>query len=97
MSRFKKPSSLSSLLSGVVDDLGVKTRLGEAGVEDTWRKVAGPQADRVTRRVRMTDGKLTVYLTDATWRHALHAQREDWKDRVNEALGQPLVQEIVFR
>ena len=72
-------------------------RLGQARVEETWRRVAGPQAARVTRRVRMSEGRLMVYLTDATWRHALHAQREDWRDRLNQALGEDLVSEIQFR
>lgn len=97
MSRFRPPKSLSTLLPDVVDDLGVSRRLDEARVEETWRVVAGPQAARVTSRVRMVDGTLTVYLTNATWRHALHAQREDWRHRVNEALGSEVVTEIVFR
>jgi predicted nucleic acid-binding Zn ribbon protein len=97
MGRARHPSSLSSLLSAVVDDMGISDRLGDTNVEETWKKVVGPQAARVTRRVRMAGGRLTVYLTDATWRHALHAQREEWRDRVNEAVGQPLVKEILFR
>lgn len=97
MSRFKRPSPLGSLLSDLVDDLGIAGRLDQTQVEETWKKVAGPQAARVTRRVRMQDGTLTVYLTNATWRHALHAQRDDWRDRLNEALGSESVSEIVFR
>ncbi|MFT5142802.1 MAG: putative nucleic acid-binding Zn ribbon protein [Rhodothermales bacterium] len=77
--------------------MGISDRLGDTNVEEAWKKVAGPQAARVTRRVRMAGGRLTVYLTDATWRHALHAQREEWRDRVNESVGQPLVKEILFR
>ncbi len=97
MSRFKRPSPLSSLLSDVADDLGISRRLDETQIEETWRAVAGVQSARVTRRVRMQKGVLTVYLTDATWRHALHAQREDWRVRLNEALGEDVVSEIVFR
>ncbi|MBO6574893.1 MAG: DUF721 domain-containing protein [Rhodothermales bacterium] len=97
MSRFRKPNSLSSLLGNVVEDLGLSTRLNETKVEETWRQLAGPQADRVTRRVRMKDGVLTVYLTDATWRHALHAQRKEWCTRLNVALDGEPVREIIFR
>ncbi|NNE70836.1 MAG: DUF721 domain-containing protein [Rhodothermales bacterium] len=97
MSRFKRPSQLGSLLSDLVDDLGLAGRLDEAKVEETWKQVVGPQAGRVTRRVRMHGGTLTVYLTDATWRHALHAQRAEWRERLNDALGSEAVSEIVFR
>ncbi|MFT4604112.1 MAG: putative nucleic acid-binding Zn ribbon protein [Rhodothermales bacterium] len=97
MSRFKRPSSLSSLLSDVTQDLGITRRLDETQIEETWKSVAGVQAARVTRRVRMNRSVLTVYLTDATWRHALHAQRKEWRVRLNEALGHELVSEIVFR
>lgn len=97
MSRFKRPSPLSSLLSDVAEDLGISGRLDETQIEETWKSVAGVQAARVTRRVRMTRGVLTVYLTDATWRHALHAQREEWRTRLNEAIGHETVSEIVFR
>lgn len=97
MSRFKKPAPLASLLRGVVDDLGLTDRLDDTRIEEAWRKLAGPAAERVTSRVRMQDGRLTVYLNDATWRHALHAEREAWRLRINEAVGRNAVQEILFR
>jgi predicted nucleic acid-binding Zn ribbon protein len=95
--RRKSATSLSSLLSGVIDDLGVSKRLDETNVEEAWRSIAGPQVARVTNRVRMRDGRLTIFLTDAAWRHALHAERPAWMRRVNEALGRDVVKEILFR
>jgi len=36
-------------------------------------------------------------MRSAAWRHTLHLQREDWRQRLNEHLGREVVREIVFR
>lgn len=97
MTRRKSPSRLGELIPDAVDALGVSDRLDEARIEMIWRGMAGPQVERVTRRVRLQGDRLVVQLTSAAWRQALHQQREAWRARINEAIGRDRVREIVFR
>lgn len=97
MNRRKSPASLGELIPGVVDDLGLTDRLDETRVESEWRKIAGPKIGRVTRRVRLHGDKLVIQLDSAAWRQALHMQRDEWKERINEAIGGDRVAEIIFR
>jgi predicted nucleic acid-binding Zn ribbon protein len=97
MSRRKAPASLGDLIPEVVDDLGLTDRLDEARIEAEWRAMAGPRIGRITRRVRLHGDRLVVQLDSATWRQALHMQREEWRQKINEAIGRERVREIVFR
>ncbi|CAM3206595.1 DUF721 domain-containing protein [Rhodothermus bifroesti] len=91
------PRPLGAVLKEVIERLGLKSRIEAAQVVETWAALAGPQINRVTDAVWVRDGTLYVKLTSAAWRHTLHLQREQWRLRLNEALGKPLIQEIVFR
>ncbi len=91
------PRPLGAVLKEVIERLGLKSRIEAAQVVETWAALAGPQINRVTDMVWVRDGTLYVKLTSAAWRHTLHLQREQWRLRLNEALGKPLIQEIVFR
>ncbi len=91
------PRPLGAVLREVIERLGLKSRIEAAQVVETWAALAGPQINRVTDAVWVRDGTLYVKLTSAAWRHTLHLQREQWRLRLNEALGKPLIQEIVFR
>ncbi len=97
MTRRKTPASLGDLIPGVVDDLGLTDRLDEARVEAEWRRIAGPAIGQVTRRVRLHGDRLVVQMDSAAWRQALHMQREEWRVRINEAIGSDRIREIVFR
>ncbi len=95
--RRKSASSLAELIPDVVEDLGVGDRLDQARIEEAWRQVAGEQIGRVIGRVRLSGDRLTVEVTSSAWRQALTMQREDWRARLNEAVGAERVREIVFR
>lgn len=92
-----KPTALGALLENVIDSMGLQPRIDAARVVEAWAVVAGPQICAVTERARYQDGALSVHLTSAVWRHSLHTQRSQWRNRLNEELGGDLVREIVFR
>lgn len=95
--RRKSASSLADLIPDVVDDLGVRDRLDQARIEEAWRQIAGDRIGQVTGRVRLQADRLTVEVTSSAWRQALTMQREDWRRRLNEAIGAERVRDLVFR
>jgi len=97
VNRRRSPASLGDLIPDLVEDLGLTDRLDEARIEEEWKKLAGPGIGRVTRRVRLHGDRLVIQLDSATWRQALHMQREQWRERINEVVGGERIREIVFR
>jgi predicted nucleic acid-binding Zn ribbon protein len=92
-----RPQRLGDVLSGVIDELGLRKKLDEARVVEAWKGVAGPQVERETERAWVKGGRLYVKIQSAAWRQELQMQRGRWKERLNDELGRALVDEIVFR
>lgn len=97
MARKHKTQTLGTVLGGVIDSLGLRTRINEARVVEGWAILAGPQINAVTHSAWVKDGKLYVKITSAAWRQELHLQRQAWRKHLNEHLGASLVRDIVFR
>lgn len=93
----KSPRPLGKVLNGLINDLGMRRKINEARVIETWAMLAGPQINAVTNSVRMRGPALHVQLNSAAWRHELHLSRFAWRSRLNKELGEDLVREIVFR
>ena len=97
MIRKNSASALADLIPAVIDELGVGERLEQTAIEEAWRELAGPQLERVTGRVRLHKGRLTVEVKSSAWRQALTMQKEAWRQRLNDALGSERVADLVFR
>ena len=91
------PQPLGQILKEVIERWGLRGRIDAVHIIETWAALAGPRINRVTDSAGVRDRKLYVRLTSAAWRHTLHLQREQWRARLNEALGAPLIDEIVFK
>ena len=92
-----EPISLGRALRAWIDQHGLRQRVDEAQAIETWAHLAGPAILRVTAGVTARHGVLTVRLTSAMWRHHLHQQREEWRQKLNQALGREVIDEVVFR
>lgn len=91
------PQRLGAVLAEFVDRYGYRDQLDAARAVEAWPGLAGPAVAGVTERVWMQDGTLFVKVSSAPWRHQLQFQREGWRQRLNEHLGRPVVDEVVFR
>ncbi len=97
MCRSRETQALGNVLGGVIDKMGLRPKINAARIVETWAIMAGPQINNVTSNVWFRHGRLFVQLTSAAWRHELHMQRYTWQQRLNDQLGDVLVDEIVFR
>jgi predicted nucleic acid-binding Zn ribbon protein len=91
------PQPLGAVLGALFQERGYRQKIDEARAVDAWKQVAVAGAVRATETAWIRDGVLTVKLRSAAWRHTLHLQREDWRQRLNAHLGREVVREIVFR
>ncbi len=97
MSRSDGPQKLGDLLESLVDRLGIRNEIDEAEVIETWAALAGPGVNAVTDGAWLRGRKLFVKITRPGRRQDLHLDRSNWRDRLNERLGEDRIEEIVFR
>lgn len=88
---------LGRALKAWIDENGLRQRVDEARAVEVWAHLVGPAILRVTDGVAVRHGVLTVRLTSAMWRHHLHQQREEWRQKLNARLGREVIDEVVFR
>ena len=91
-----KPQPLGDVLKGLIDRLGLRTRIDEARIVEAWAIIAGATINGVTDKAWVKNGRLYVRIHSAAWRHELHLRRQGWRARLNHHLGDELVREIVF-
>jgi predicted nucleic acid-binding Zn ribbon protein len=91
------PQPLGSILDDVLQRLNTGGKIDEARVVEAWATLVGPQINKVTESVWMNGRRLFVKIRSSAWRQELHLQRQQWRTRLNEELGQDLIQEVVFR
>lgn len=91
------PQPLGSILDDLLERLNVGGKIDEARVVEAWALLAGPQINNVTESVWMNGNRLFVKIRSSAWRQELHLQRQQWRTRLNDELGQDLIQEVVFR
>jgi predicted nucleic acid-binding Zn ribbon protein len=92
----RSPQPLGKVLNQLIDTMGARSRIDAARIVETWAVVAGHSINAVTRSAHVEKRKLIIRITSPTWRNELHMARRAWRDRLNEELGQALVDEIVF-
>jgi predicted nucleic acid-binding Zn ribbon protein len=97
MPRHEGPQPLGSVMKQLIDQLGIRKKIDAARVIETWAALAGPQINGVTDSVRLRGRTLHVKIRSSAWRHELHLQRGQWCRRLNEQLGEDLVEAIAFR
>lgn len=97
MSRSDKPQRVGKVLEALYDQLGIRAKISEAEIIETWAALAGPRVNAVTDSAWLQGNKLFVKVNSAAWRQQLHLNRSTWKDRLNQELGKDLVTEILFR
>ncbi|HET6993881.1 MAG TPA: DUF721 domain-containing protein [Chitinophagaceae bacterium] len=64
-------------------------------IEDVWEQIMGKTIARYTKQLQIIGDKLIITTEVAPLKQELIYQREKIKQRVNEALGQKVVNEVI--
>jgi len=88
---------MEGVLAGVIAELGIGGKLKQYEVLEQWHAIVGEQISRVTVPERMEAGKLFVHVTRSTWRNELIFLKAELIVRINTAIGQQVVNDIIFR
>lgn len=66
-------------------------------IEDIWEKIMGKTVARYTDKLQIFGDKLIITTQVAPLKHELAYQKEKIIQRVNEALGQKVISEVIIQ
>ena len=72
-------------------------KLLENRVVSSWGEIMGPTVASYTSNVEIRRQKLYVTLTSSVLRHSLSMSKDEIVKKINRALGDDVVTEVVFR
>ncbi len=91
------PVSFGSSVSRILESLGLTKRLRQYEVLDRWPSIVGERIAAAAEAVRIDEGKLFVHVKSAAWRNELIFLKRDLLRKINAAMGQEIVTDIIFR
>ncbi|WP_430811783.1 MULTISPECIES: DUF721 domain-containing protein [unclassified Carboxylicivirga] len=95
--RRRKTQAISDVIKEVLKKDNLNKGLLENRAVHYWTKVLGPAVGKATHRIYVRNGILYVEMTSSVLRNELMM----WKDKIiinlNQAIGDNIIQDIVFR
>ena len=95
--RKSNPKEISSSLTSALQQRGLSPRLKQYEVLEKWSSIVGEHIASVTTPQRMDNGKLVVHVTRSTWRNELVFLKKEIINKINKAMNQEIVKDIIFR
>ncbi len=89
--------SIGEALKQFLDGSRIKGGIQALQIEDVWGKVVGKTVARYTNKLQIIGDKLIITTDVAPLKQELIYQKEKIKQRVNEALGQNVIKEILIQ
>ena len=95
--RKSNPKHISNSIKSVFHQLGLGIKLREYEILDAWPRIVGKQIAKVTNAERINDGKLFIHVASSTWRSELVFLKKELIRKINQAMNQEIVKDIIFR
>lgn len=89
--------SLSEALQQFLEKSRLKGNVQALRIQDVWEEIMGKAIARYTESIQIVNHTLFITTSVAPLKNELLFQREKIIQRVNEALGEPVVREVVIR
>ena len=74
-----------------------KAQYDAARIEACWESVVGKTISRYTKSLKLNQHRLIITTEVAPLKQELLFSRDMIRTRINEALGEPIVEEVVIR
>ncbi len=89
--------NIRDVIRAYLNQSGLDKPLKERQLIQSWESLLGRSVARATKRIFIRDRKLFVYLSSSVIRHELFMLQEEILKKLNEAAGEEMVKEIIFR
>ena len=89
--------SLGDALKEFLNKSRLKGDIQALQIDDAWEDIMGKTVARYTDKIQIIGDKLFITTTGAPLKNELIYQREKIKQRVNEALGNSVIKEVIIK
>jgi hypothetical protein len=89
--------SLGDALKEFLKQSKLKSGVQALQVHDAWEKIMGKTISKYTDKIEIINSTLFISSTVAPLKNELHYQKEKIIERVNEALGEKIIKEVVIK
>lgn len=89
--------SMAEAIRQFLDKSRIKNPIQALQIEDVWESIMGKTIARYTDKIQVIQNKLIITTSVAPLKNELIFQRENIKLRVNEALGEAIIKEVVVQ
>ncbi len=89
--------SLAEAIRAYLKDSKLEKPLKERQLVQSWEGLLGKSVARATSKIYLKNGRLYVHLNSSVVKNELYMLQDEIKKKLNEAAGEELVMEIVFR
>jgi len=89
--------SISEAMQEFLKGSRIKGGIQALQIEDIWEEIMGKTVARYTDKLQIIGDKLIITTSVAPLKNELKFQREKIKQRVNEALKQKVVNEVIVQ
>jgi hypothetical protein len=89
--------SIGDAMKKFLESSRIKGGIQALQIEDVWEKIMGKTVARYTDKLQIIGDKLIITTHVAPLKNELLYQKEKIRQRVNEALGQNVVGEVIIK
>jgi predicted nucleic acid-binding Zn ribbon protein len=88
---------LKAVIESMLEAYQLKAKINEVRIINEWEKAVGPIVSQNTEKLYVRRGKLYVYLTSSVIKNELVFARQQIIQRLNEAIGEEVITELVVK
>lgn len=89
--------SIAEALKEFLESSRIKGGIQALQIEDAWEQIMGKTVAKYTDKLQIIGDKLFITTSVAPLKNELMFQKEKIKQRVNEALGQKVINEVIVQ
>ena len=89
--------SLGDAIKKFLDQSRLKGSIQALQIEEVWEKIMGKTVAKYTENIKIINKTLFITTHVAPLKHELNFQKEKIMLRVNEALGEGVIKEVVIQ
>ena len=89
--------SIGEAMQHFLNGSRIKGDIHALQIEEIWEEIMGKTVARYTQKLRIVGDKLFISTNVAPLKNELMYQREKIKQRVNEAFGKKIINEVVVQ
>ncbi len=89
--------ALKQSLTELLRQLGIERPVRQYGVMARWPEIVGEPIASKTTPERIERGRLYVHVSSPTWRQELALRKDEILALLNEAAGEKILSDIIFR